>query len=184
MHLFTCTILYIAIVTVTCSVWYVFSDSFITNGSCYQIPVQMYLLWMCFTENFVTWSQYYHLSTPLIPKLFFLEFYCPRAFYGHAMCFIIVAEWYINCIVIVALKNSGLYGKSAPGFSYKFIFSVICIIETFFPFIFYTRLGSTLFHSHILIQKALHSVFDLATWSAGENIARNIFINGVMFFCC
>lgn len=125
-----------------------------------------------------------YLSTPLIPKLFFLEFYCPRAFYGHAMCFIIVAEWYINCIVIVALKNSGLYGKSAPGFSYKFIFSVICIIETFFPFIFYTRLGSTLFHSHILIQKALHSVFDLATWSAGENIARNIFINGVMFFCC
>lgn len=107
-HLFTCSILYIAIVIVTYSVWFVYSDSFITNGSCYQIPVQMYLLWMCLTENFVTWSQYYLSIYPFNSEMiFFLEFYCPGAFYGHVMCFIIVAEWYINYIVIVSLKDSG-----------------------------------------------------------------------------
>lgn len=140
MHLFTCSILYIAIVIVTYSVWFVYSESFITNGSCYQIPVQMYLLWMCFTENFVTWSQYYLSIYPFNSEMFFLEFYCPTAFYGHVMCFIIVAEWYINYIVIVSLKDSGPLWKKCSRIQLQIYFSCYMYNRNFFPFIFYARL--------------------------------------------
>lgn len=80
-----------------------------------------------------------YLSTPLIPKLFFLEFYCPRAFYGNAMCFIIVAEWYINYIVIVSLNDSGPLWKKCSRIQlqiYFFCYTICMYNRNFFPFHF------------------------------------------------
>lgn len=62
--------------------------------------------------------------------------YCPRAFYGHVMYIIIAAEWYINYIVIVSLKDSGPLWKKCSRIQLQIYFFCYMYNRNCFPFHF------------------------------------------------